>query len=129
MSKMGDLRSSANRASSHTGQGHKISLAILDRGRSGAILFRVKGSLGCVCVCISSVLPFNSHIFILIKKNKVFVINCSECINLSTYVITQILITFCTPTTSRIIKSCKTARGTFRVCCPFNLRLKGSYDR
>jgi hypothetical protein len=39
---MGDLRSSANRASSHTGQGHKILMAILDRGRSGAILFRVK---------------------------------------------------------------------------------------
>jgi hypothetical protein len=32
-----------NRASSCEGQGHKISMAILDRGRSGAILFRVKG--------------------------------------------------------------------------------------
>jgi hypothetical protein len=31
-----------NRASSHTRQGHKISMAILDRGRSGAILFRAK---------------------------------------------------------------------------------------
>jgi hypothetical protein len=44
MSKMGDLRSSANRASSHTGKGHKISMDILDRGCSGAILFRVKAS-------------------------------------------------------------------------------------
>jgi hypothetical protein len=31
-----------NRASSHARQGHKISMAIMDRGRSGAIFFRVK---------------------------------------------------------------------------------------
>ncbi len=36
------IQHSQNRASSHAGQGHKISMAILDRGRSGAIFFRVK---------------------------------------------------------------------------------------
>jgi hypothetical protein len=34
-----------NRASSCARQGHKISMAILDRGLSGAIFFRVNGQI------------------------------------------------------------------------------------